>query len=160
MDTEEIQSRCVKLLLSDADGPVAKIGEELKEARLRKLALSLVGKVIANKEVNRDAFKAAITFFWRITKAVEIETEIISGTNGECLGKFIRVRVMVNVLNPLKRGIRIVLGVKGVEDCNVLLCYEKLLNFCYFWGCLGHLISDCMDSDKGLVDDSDFRYGA
>ncbi|KAL5855461.1 hypothetical protein ACOSQ4_005263 [Xanthoceras sorbifolium] len=96
-------------------------------------------------------------YLWGLIGKVK---EIDSGANVECLGKFIRVRVMVNVLKPLKRGIRVALGMKGVEDCNVLLCYQKLPNFCYFCGCLGHLIRDFMVNDMGLVDDSDLRFSA
>ncbi|KAL5762582.1 hypothetical protein ACOSP7_018846 [Xanthoceras sorbifolium] len=84
--------------------------------------------------------------------------EIDASANGECLGKFIRVRVMINVLKPLKRGIRVAVRMKGIEDCNVLLCYKRLPNFCYYCGCLGHLIRYCTVNDKGLVDDSDLRF--
>ncbi|KAL5839646.1 hypothetical protein ACOSQ3_012337 [Xanthoceras sorbifolium] len=54
--------------------------------------------------------------------------KIDSRSNGDCLGKFLRVRAMVDTLAPLKRGLRVALG--DCEDLySILLCYERLLNF-------------------------------
>ncbi|KAL5818737.1 hypothetical protein ACOSQ4_022579 [Xanthoceras sorbifolium] len=75
MDPNEIARRCAKLSLSDADGPVVKVGVDLRAKGLKKLVFSLIGKVIANKEVNRYAFRLTIASFWRTKK--EVETEAI-----------------------------------------------------------------------------------
>ncbi|KAL5794576.1 hypothetical protein ACOSP7_003170 [Xanthoceras sorbifolium] len=129
MDPEEISKRYAKLSWTEDDGPIALIGADLQEAGMRKLSLSLVGKVLANREVNRDAFKSFVPIVWRTTKEVEVR-DIDSGDNGDCLGKFVRVKVMLDVIKPLKRGLRVRL-VEGADEYSMLLCYERLPNF-YF----------------------------
>ncbi|KAL5759778.1 hypothetical protein ACOSQ2_018616 [Xanthoceras sorbifolium] len=129
------------------------------------------------KWVNHDAFKAAINSIWRTTMGFEVETmacltvesglslggmlgevrEIDKGAGGNCLGRLIRVKVLLDVLKPLKRGLRVDVGGEVFE---VMTCYERLLNFCYFCGRMGHLIRDWPDNDVGLVDESKLRFGS
>ncbi|KAL5750648.1 hypothetical protein ACOSP7_025251 [Xanthoceras sorbifolium] len=156
IDSKEILRRYAQLSLSEDDGPVTKIGSEIREKRVRKLSLSLLGKIIANKEINREAFKATIQFIWRTVKEVE---EIDIGVEGDCLGKFIRVRVMVDVLKPLKRGLRVQLD-EGSEDITtVMVCYKRLPTFCYHCGRIEHLTRECSDYKKKAVEDSGLKYG-
>ncbi|KAL5837417.1 hypothetical protein ACOSQ3_014586 [Xanthoceras sorbifolium] len=130
MDQNEITRRCGKLSLSEENGPIAKIDSDLHEKGLKCVVRSLIGIIMENKEVNREAFKSMIPKIWRTMKEVD---EIDSRPNGDCLGKFLRVRVMVGTLAPLKRGLRIALGGCGDVD-SILLCYERLPNFCYCCG--------------------------
>ncbi|KAL5795008.1 hypothetical protein ACOSP7_003602 [Xanthoceras sorbifolium] len=83
--------------------------------------------------------------------------EIDSGGGGDCLGKFIRIRVLVDVGKPLKRGLRVASGDVD-EFASILVCYERLPNFCYYCGLLGHLLRECLVNDKGLIDDSELRF--
>ncbi|KAL5834999.1 hypothetical protein ACOSQ4_014496 [Xanthoceras sorbifolium] len=214
MDQNEITRRCGKLSLSEENGPIAKIDSDLHEKGLKCVVRSLIGIIMENKEVNREAFKSMIPKIWRTMKEVDVELvgpntfvfrfrylwdrkrvldggpwsfdkqliilkevpgvgrieevdfrifpfwiqiynlplscmsreiviflggqigevkEIDSRPNGDCLGKFLRVRVMVGTLAPLKRGLRIALGGCGDVD-SILLCYERLPNFCYCCG--------------------------
>ncbi|KAL5751043.1 hypothetical protein ACOSP7_025646 [Xanthoceras sorbifolium] len=220
MEPEEIARRWAKLSLSDDDGPIAMVDEGLKAEGIRRLSLSLVGKIVSNREVNREAFRNTIASIWRTKSEVEVESigvnlfvfrfgcfwdrkrvleggpwsfdknllalkeavgigrvsdidfslvpfwvqiydlplacmnrdmglflggligvvqEIDGGDSGDCLGKFLRVRVLINVQQPLKRGLRFAFGVGG-EVCSALLCYERLPNFCFYCGCMGHLL--------------------
>ncbi|KAH7569650.1 hypothetical protein JRO89_XS06G0227600 [Xanthoceras sorbifolium] len=50
------------------------------------------------------------------------------GATGDCLGKYLRVRVRVDILKPLKRSLRLELG--DGEDSYLLLRYEKLQGTC------------------------------
>ncbi|KAK3204425.1 hypothetical protein Dsin_018471 [Dipteronia sinensis] len=43
------------------------------EAGLRRLALSLVGKVLTNKMVNMDGFMELISKIWKVREGVEIK---------------------------------------------------------------------------------------
>lgn len=56
--------------------------------------------------------------------------------------KFIRVRVMVDILKPLRRGI--LMKIEG-RRMWVKIKYESLANFCYCYGKLGHVELDCED---------------
>ncbi|KAL5775606.1 hypothetical protein ACOSP7_013163 [Xanthoceras sorbifolium] len=120
MEPEEIARRWAKLSLSNDDGPIAMVDEGLKAEGIRRLSLSLVGKIVSNREVNREAFRNTIASIWRTKSEVE---EIDGGDSGDCLGKFLRVRVLINVQQPLKRGLRFAFGVGG-EVYSALLCYK------------------------------------
>ncbi|KAL5827863.1 hypothetical protein ACOSQ4_019660 [Xanthoceras sorbifolium] len=156
MDPKEILRRCAKLSLTEDDGPIAQIGVDLQEEGMRKLSLSFVGKVLANREVNTEAFKSFVPMVWRTTKEVE---DIDAGDSGDCLGKFVRVCVMLNVTKPLRRGLRVRL-VEGADEFSVLLCYERLPNFCFYCRCMGHLVGECRDNVKGLGNVADLKFGA
>ncbi|KAL5779134.1 hypothetical protein ACOSQ2_009871 [Xanthoceras sorbifolium] len=84
--------------------------------------------------------------------------EIDLGPNGLCLGKFLRVRVMVDALSPFKKGLRISLG-DSEDMCSVIVCYERLPNFCHFYGKIGHLVRDCPESGSHLLNKASMRYG-
>ncbi|KAH7526808.1 hypothetical protein JRO89_XSUnG0053100 [Xanthoceras sorbifolium] len=84
--------------------------------------------------------------------------EIDGGSSGSCLGKFIRVRVMLDVSKPLLRGLRVKVGYPE-EICSVVLCYEKLPNFCYFCGKLGHHVRECSDNSQGILNEENWRFG-
>lgn len=57
--------------------------------------------------------------------------EIDLRKNGDCLGKFIRVRLEVNISKPLGRGI--FLKVRGKEPILIYIMYERLPH--YYWDC-------------------------
>ncbi|KAL5798919.1 hypothetical protein ACOSQ2_003739 [Xanthoceras sorbifolium] len=74
MEPEEIARRWAKLSLSDDDGPIATVDEGLKAEGIRRLSLSLVGKIVSNREVNREAFRNTIASIWRTKSEVEVES--------------------------------------------------------------------------------------
>ncbi|KAL5865793.1 hypothetical protein ACOSQ3_003307 [Xanthoceras sorbifolium] len=76
-----------------------------------------------------------------------------------CLTRDIGVRVEIDVSKPLKRGLRVALGDK-VEEITILLCYERLPNFYYCCGCMGHLVRECRDNPSGLGNISKMKFGA
>ena len=47
---------CANMTLLENKGPMHLLQTDLKKAGFRRLALSLVGKVLTNKMVNRDGF--------------------------------------------------------------------------------------------------------
>ncbi|KAL5740754.1 hypothetical protein ACOSQ2_029934 [Xanthoceras sorbifolium] len=239
MDPDELSRYCSRLSLSEEDGPVAVIGADLQDLGRRKLSLSLIGKIVGNRDVNRDAFRVTISSIWRTTKGLEIEAmgnnlfvfrfncmldrkrvleggpwtfdkqllvlkeasgvgrvtevdfswshfwiqlhnlplvcmgkevglylggkigkvlEVDTGDGGDCAGKFIRLRVLLEVDKPLKRGLRVALG-EGEELTSVLSCYERLPNFCYYCGKIGHMVRECPVKVGGLVDISGDKFG-
>lgn len=59
-------------------------------------------------------------------------------------GRSLRIKIQVDVLRPLKRGIFLKSGSKG-EDKWIPITCEKLPDFCYGCGRLGHTIKECED---------------
>ncbi|KAL5770482.1 hypothetical protein ACOSP7_014636 [Xanthoceras sorbifolium] len=193
MKPEEIARRWAKLSLSDDDGPIAMVDEGLKAEGIRMLSLSLVGKIVSNREVNRETFRNTIASIWRTKSEVEFgccwdRKRVLEGGPwsfdknllvlkeavgigrvseidfslapfwvqiydlplacmnkdmglflGGLIGTLLRVRVIINVTQPLKRGLRFAFRAGG-EVCSALLCYERLSNFCFYCGCMGHLL--------------------
>ncbi|KAL5812699.1 hypothetical protein ACOSQ3_027649 [Xanthoceras sorbifolium] len=74
MDPDEIEKRCAKLSLSDEDGPVGVIEDSLQDKVMQELALCLVGKIIANRDINREAFKSTISVIWRTVRDFSINS--------------------------------------------------------------------------------------
>ncbi|KAL5795043.1 hypothetical protein ACOSP7_003637 [Xanthoceras sorbifolium] len=89
---------------------------------------------------------------------IGVVQEIDGGDSGDCMGKFLRVRVLINVQQPLKRGLRFAFGVGG-EVCSSLLCYERLSNFCFYCGCMGHLLRECHVNKLGVLEAADLKFG-
>ncbi|KAI9180468.1 hypothetical protein LWI28_027706 [Acer negundo] len=75
----------------------------------------------------------------------------------DCLGKFLRVRVAILVDKPLRRFLRVdVLG--DGEETVMPIQYERLPNFCFRCGLLGHMLRECPENDKPLID-RELTYG-
>ncbi|KAL0002242.1 hypothetical protein SO802_016023 [Lithocarpus litseifolius] len=75
-------------------------------------------------------------------------------------GKFLRVRVLIDVTKKIVRGKRIV--IEGGEQRWVAFKYERLPNFCYHFGLFSHGLKEC-DEKNGVdehVDLSKLQYGA
>ncbi|GMP71721.1 hypothetical protein CsSME_00030018 [Camellia sinensis var. sinensis] len=63
------------------------------------------------------------------------------GTGGLAVGRYMRIRVTLNVAKPLCRGMK--LAIHNRESVWVTFKYERLPNFCYFCGLLGHSEKEC-----------------
>ncbi|KAL5801162.1 hypothetical protein ACOSQ3_032794 [Xanthoceras sorbifolium] len=240
METEDITRFCERLSISEDDGPIMRVEMPLQEKGKKSVAMCLFGKLIANKEINREAFRSAMPRIWRTTKDLEIEAmgmnmfvfrfkcewdrkrileggpwcfdkhllvlreahgigkvsdidfqfspmwiqlhniplvcmskdmgrslgemvgtvvDVDPGSSGDCLGKFLRVKVRVDVEKPLKRLLRVMVG-DPEELCMVLIKYERMPNFCHFCGRIGHLVRECHLNVSNIVDDSKLRYGS
>ncbi|KAK6126675.1 hypothetical protein DH2020_039583 [Rehmannia glutinosa] len=92
----------------------------------------------------------------KVGEVVEIDNTTLEGFD-----RSVRIKVMVNVTKPLKRGIKI-----KTDDGNSMwipIMYERLPSFCYICGCVGHIKRDCSVDDEadefaGLEDD-ELPYG-
>ncbi|TXG57565.1 hypothetical protein EZV62_015394 [Acer yangbiense] len=86
--------------------------------------------------------------------------EIDTGPIGDCLGKFLRVRVAIDIGKPLRRFLRVdVLG--DGEETVMPIQHERLPNFCFYCGMLGHVVRGCPEICKQEnVVVSDFQYGS
>ncbi|KAL5799559.1 hypothetical protein ACOSQ3_032627 [Xanthoceras sorbifolium] len=81
------------------------------------------------------------------------------GSSEDCLGKFIRVRALVDVGKRFRRMLRVIIGEPEVE-CVVILKFERIPNFCYFCRRVGHLVRECLDNVNSIVDESLLKFGS
>lgn len=75
--------------------------------------------------------------------------------NGAFLGGIARIWVRINITQPLRKCIRIS-AMRDEEDTIILLLYEKLPDFCYACGRLGHSYRDC---DGESIDKEKHAFG-
>lgn len=69
--------------------------------------------------------------------------------------RFFRIKVSFNITNPLKACFS--LPRPNLPDAYIRFRYEKLSDFCYYCGCLGHTMYWCLESEAlGSVK----RYGS
>ncbi|KAL5733961.1 hypothetical protein ACOSP7_031822 [Xanthoceras sorbifolium] len=78
MDPEDVARLYEKLTIIEKGVPEAHIDPKLHAPGMQKISLSLVGKIIANREVNMEAFKATIPKIWRIIKEMGVESIIVN----------------------------------------------------------------------------------
>ncbi|TXG57107.1 hypothetical protein EZV62_018420 [Acer yangbiense] len=162
MDSEDISRLCASLSLIEREGPVRKLGGNLKQAALQRLSVSLVGKILTNKMVNREAFMRVISRLWHVYKGVDIESltgemigdvvEVDGGLAGDCVGKFLRVRVRIDISKPLRRCLRVDILCDKLETI-MLLRYERLPNICFKCGRIGHTTNECQSEELNPVVD-------
>ncbi|TXG51627.1 hypothetical protein EZV62_024151 [Acer yangbiense] len=80
----------------------------------------------------------------QIGRVIEIPIE-----SKDCWGKFIKVKVQIDITKPLKRWLRLKLD-KSDVIVMVSLKYERLPEFCYFCGRIGHASKECSDEEAKL----------
>ncbi|TXG48912.1 hypothetical protein EZV62_024787 [Acer yangbiense] len=182
MVESEIAKLYEKLSLAGEDGAVHEMADEDQRDGEVEVELCLVGKVLSGKKVNRDAFKNLIEQLWSPFGRVEIHDVPIICMNRrtakwmaeqirwvidlpfetkECWGKFLKVKVQIDISKPLKRWLRLKLD-KYDNIVMVGLKYERLPEFCYVCGRIGHASKDCSDDEaKSEALKSDFtKYGS
>lgn len=73
---------------------------------------------------------------------------------------YLRIRVGINVEKPIPRVTDHISSSKG-EQIQLSLSYEKLPNFCYFCGVMGHTVKDCpcQYEVEGDIVNAPRRYG-
>ncbi|KAJ4723314.1 Zinc knuckle CX2CX4HX4C [Melia azedarach] len=138
MDTEELTKLCDSLSLTEAEEDIFVLQGDSK--------------------VRAEKFTACCLLDSKIWFVEDIDSD----PNGSCFGKFLRVRISIDITKPLRRGIKIKLQVE--EECTVLpLLYERLPDFCFYCGCIGHVFRECTSSSPHVmsmtVKDKQFEYG-
>ncbi|TXG68535.1 hypothetical protein EZV62_003470 [Acer yangbiense] len=92
----------------------------------------------------------------QIGRVVEIPME-----SRECWGKFLRVKVLIDISKPLKRWLRLKLD-RSDNIVVVGLKYERLPEFCYACGKVGHGINKCTDTEakKEAIEGPKTKFGS
>ncbi|TXG67034.1 hypothetical protein EZV62_008309 [Acer yangbiense] len=145
MSAAELAGLYENLSLAEEDGVMLEIAEEAQlegVEGVEDVDRSLVGR----------------TARW-LAEQIDVVIEIPSKSR-ECWDKFIRVKVQIDISKPLKRWLRLKLG-KAEEIVVIGLKYERLPDFCYACGRIGHDIKECIDEEakKGALDGSPTKYG-
>ncbi|TXG60344.1 hypothetical protein EZV62_014917 [Acer yangbiense] len=76
-------------------------------------------------------------------------------------GKFMRVKVRIDISKALKRWLKLRLG-KLEEVTMMNLKYERLPEFCFACGKIGHCIKECQDPEakKAALEGSQNKFGS
>ncbi|TXG61726.1 hypothetical protein EZV62_013089 [Acer yangbiense] len=94
-----------------------------------------------------------------LAEQIGVAVELLSDSR-ECWGKYLRVKVQIDISKPLKRWLRLKLG--KTEDIVVVgLKYERLPDFCFVCGRIGHVVKECTDelARLGALDGTATRFG-
>ncbi|TXG72823.1 hypothetical protein EZV62_001402 [Acer yangbiense] len=86
--------------------------------------------------------------------------DIDVGSTGECFGKFMRMRVAIDISKPLKRFLRVDLADDG-EESLLLLRYKGLPEFCFNCGLVGHSFWECPTErgENSMKTDLEYEFG-
>ncbi|KAK6156052.1 hypothetical protein DH2020_010300 [Rehmannia glutinosa] len=89
-----------------------------------------------------------------------IALEVDADDKGRCLGHYMRVRVLMDITKPLRRGAPIRLGSNG-NRVWVDFKYERIPDFCFACGIVGHGLTDCKleGVNVGSTDTNNLPYG-
>nr|XP_023915780.1 uncharacterized protein At4g02000-like [Quercus suber] len=95
-----------------------------------------------------------------IGKTLGIVEHVDASATGECRGRYLRVRIQLDITQPLCRGRMVNIGKAELQW--VAFQYEKLSIFCYWCGLLNHDEKDCtlwFDSGETFCTEEQ-QYGA
>ena len=96
---------------------------------------------------------------WAIGSKLGEVVDVDVTESGVQWGKYLRVRVQLDVTKKLIRGKKI--AVEGGEQSWISFKYERLPNFCYKCGMLSHGLKDCPEGKgEALPETSALQYGA
>ena len=88
----------------------------------------------------------------KIGKVEEVKTD----ETWECLGSFSRVRISIDITQPLKK--RLLLKLEDERRISLRVAYKKLPEFCFCCGLIGHQYKECLD--YGGQPKEELAYGA
>ncbi|KAL5793652.1 hypothetical protein ACOSP7_002246 [Xanthoceras sorbifolium] len=115
MDVEEIARLCASLSISEIDGPTCRVEGEVKRLGCSDVNYCLVGKVLSCKKVNQEAFRGVYNIPLMcmnrgmaklIAEQIGEVVEIL-GESKECRGRFLKVKVQIDISRSLKRVVRL-----------------------------------------------------
>ncbi|TXG71586.1 hypothetical protein EZV62_000165 [Acer yangbiense] len=73
--------------------------------------------------------------------------DIDGGNSGDCVGKFMRVRIRMDITKSLKRCLRVDIMGDGTETI-MILRHERLPNHCFKCGMVDHSTSECSEEGQ------------
>ncbi|KAL5812851.1 hypothetical protein ACOSQ3_027801 [Xanthoceras sorbifolium] len=161
MATEEILKLCEALSLSEEDGPILDIAGDVQAD---------VGPGVISQ------LKFKFSEFWihiyniplacmncKVARLIAEEVGTIvdfSIDSKDLWGKFLRIKVSIDITKPLKRGIRLRLA-NFDTMITALIKYERLPDFCYGCRFIGHSFRECYNSEvrKNIMEGVEPKFG-
>ena len=68
--------------------------------------------------------------------------EVETYDDGECVGSYARVRISINIIKPLEK--MVFLELEENDEVELLVLYERLPDFCFCCGIIGHQFKECV----------------
>ncbi|KAH1046715.1 hypothetical protein J1N35_037499 [Gossypium stocksii] len=70
-----------------------------------------------------------------------------------------RLKIIIDILKPLRKIVKVI-SKEGTETIGVIK-YERIPDFCYVCGIIGHTMKKCQNKRQGLeVHDSNLQHGS
>lgn len=85
-------------------------------------------------------------------------SEIDTNASGDCLGKFIRARINVDISKPLPKLLKVGL-INGVPKSLIPLKFERLPDLCFCCGIIGHPLRECNLLPSNVPRGHRWKYG-
>ncbi|KAL3524671.1 hypothetical protein ACH5RR_013043 [Cinchona calisaya] len=156
---KEIEQLWNKFSLGEEE-EVTIIGDTIDELEARKKGEScFLGKILSPKKVNLNAMISTMRNVWNLHKGshgtilgknvvyklplnrMNKSTAKVIGNNEDVAWeRYLRIRVIINIAKPLLKGMKFMFN---GEECSVFFRYERLPNFCYTYGKIGHVEKEC-----------------
>lgn len=95
---------------------------------------------------------------YELGKSVGSVKDVEINASGDCLGRYLRVRILVDISQPLPHVVQRRLR-PGAEPFLFPLWYERLPDLCFFCGILGHPFKECILKPVDVRKDSVLKYG-
>ncbi|TXG69706.1 hypothetical protein EZV62_004641 [Acer yangbiense] len=159
MSTQDISQLCKNLSLVDEDEAVLEIIEDATLDSVKDVDLCLVGKVLTGKKVNREAFKGLIEQIW--SPFGQVEVELVA--NNIFMFYFNKQEDRNRAKLWRYQLIQGNVGLSKNEKITVVsLKYERLPEFCFTCGRVGHGIIECLDVEarKLALEGTPTKFGS
>lgn len=75
MDTEEFIRRCKSITLKEEEEDAVMFIGEMEKDGERVAAHCLVGKILLNRDVNKEGLRYAMQLAWKTTKEIKVESQ-------------------------------------------------------------------------------------
>lgn len=84
--------------------------------------------------------------------------EVYGGPGGDCVRKFLRVRISIDLSKSLSRGVKLCIA-EGVDPIWIPVKYEQLYDFCYCCGLLDHSYKECLREFRNISPNRNRMFG-
>ncbi|KAH9800887.1 CCHC-type domain-containing protein [Citrus sinensis] len=83
------------------------------------------------------------TSFWVHLQYIGSVEEVNTYEDGNCIGEIVRLRISVDITKPLQKILEVETEDEG--SISIPILYERLPNFCFCCGLIGHQYKECIE---------------